>query len=311
MKIEKEKLRRLVEGMRSAFRRGENAMAWARASGELSPCAVVDAALIAYDLQAGSYVASAQKDPDYRARWCVQIAGLIKPRIEPGDRVLEVGVGEATTLSGVVRSLADPSLRPMGFDLSWSRVRVGYDWLNENGISATLFVADLFNIPLADNAVDVVYTSHSLEPNGGREAAAITECLRVARKVVILVEPIYELASHAAQQRMARHGYVRNLREAALALGAEVQEYGLLGVCANPLNPSGVLVLKKRTPTLPGSAGVQSMWQCPVTGSQLFDRTDAFSAPDVGLAYPVMRSVPLLRADHAVVASRFDSGGLQ
>jgi ubiquinone/menaquinone biosynthesis C-methylase UbiE len=34
---------------------------------------------------------------------------------------------------------------------------------------ADLVVADLFHIPFADNSVDVVYTSHSLEPNGGRE----------------------------------------------------------------------------------------------------------------------------------------------
>lgn len=110
--------------------------------------------------------------------------------------------------------------KALGFDISWSRIQAGRNWLRENQISAHLFVADLFNMPIADNAVDVVYTAHSLEPNGGRESAAISECLRIARKAVVLVEPIYELAPEAAQLRMASHGYVRNLKETAVGLWA-------------------------------------------------------------------------------------------
>jgi hypothetical protein len=31
---------------------------------------------------------------------------------------------------------------------------------------------------------------------------------------------------------------------------------------------------------------------------------DVFVAPEIGLAYPVLRGVPLLRPEHAVLASR-------
>lgn len=304
MKTNTQRLRRLVEGMRLAFGRGENAMAWARANERLSPDDSIDAALIAYDLQAGSYSAIARNDPAYRNKWCAQLGALIKPWIEPGDRILEVGVGEATTLSGVVSFLAQPTVHAMGFDLSWSRVHVGRNWLKENSAQADLFVADLFNIPLADRAVDLVYTSHSLEPNGGREAAAIAECLRVARKAVVLIEPIYELATEAAKQRMISHGYVRNLKQTATDLGAEIRGYGLLEVCANPLNPSGVLVLGKTDAKKPLATDSNNFWQCPVTGAGLVEESDVYYAPDVGLAYPVLRSVPLLRAEHAVVSSQ-------
>lgn len=306
MKTKTQRLRRLVEGMRLAYGRGENAMAWARANEELS-ADVIDAALIAYDLQAGSYTALARKDPDYRKRWCDQLATLIGPWVEPGDRILEVGVGEATTLSGVVSALKQPTIQALGFDISWSRIQAGRNWLGENEISARLFVADLFNIPIADNAVDVVYTAHSLEPNGGRESAAISECLRIARKAVVLVEPIYELAPEAAQRRMTGHGYVRNLKETAVDLGAKVAEYALLDVCANPLNPSGVLLLEKADPKPRLAADLLSCWQCPITGSELVDEGDLYYARDVGLAYPVMRGIPLLRPEHAVVASLLGS----
>ena len=64
----------------------------------------------------------------------------------------------------------------------------------------------------------------------------VTECLRVARKAVVLVEPIYELASTEAQARMRHHGYVRRLREAAEALDCEIEDYRLLE-CRESIKP--------------------------------------------------------------------------
>jgi ubiquinone/menaquinone biosynthesis C-methylase UbiE len=301
MKTNTEKIRHLVQGMRLAYSRGENAMAWARANSECLDNAI-DAALIAYDLQAGSYVAHARENQDYRKRWCAQLASLINPWAEAGDRILEVGVGEATTLSGVVAELPHLALRSFGFDISWSRIKVGREWAMENNLALQLFVADLFHIPMADDAVDVVYTSHSLEPNGGRETAAIKECLRVARKAVVLVEPLFELASNAAQARMTAHGYVKNLKNTAESLGANVVEYGLLDICANPLNPSGIVLLAKGG-SRPRPADNSTSWQCPISGTRLVDAGDLFYASDVGISYPVMREIPLLRPEHAVIAS--------
>lgn len=301
MKTNTEKIRHLVQGMRQAYSQGENAMAWARANSECSDNAI-DAALIAYDLQAGSYVAHARQNQEYRKRWCGQLAGLIRPWVEASDRILEVGVGEATTLSGVVSELPELALRPYGFDISWSRINAGRAWASENDLALQLFVADLFHIPMADDAVDVVYTSHSLEPNGGRETAAIKECLRVARKAVVLVEPVFELAPEAAQARMTSHGYVKNLKSTAESLGAKVVKYGLLDVCANPLNPSGVVLLAKDN-ARPRPMDDATVWQCPISGARLADAGDLYFASDVGIAYPVMRGIPLLRPEHAVIAS--------
>jgi hypothetical protein len=40
-----------------------------------------------------------------------------------------------------------------------------------------------------------------------------------------------------------------------------------------------------------------------MTGMPLIDQGDIFYAEQVGIAYPVMRRVSLLRAEHGVVAS--------
>jgi SAM-dependent methyltransferase len=295
-------LRTLILEVRAAYARGENAMEFLRkATGDARNSVV--STLLAYDLQAGSYVAGARANPLGRERWCGQLAQLLAPYMPAQGSILEVGCGEATTLAGVLKVLGTVPQHALGFDISWSRCTEGLAWLTENDVTARLFVADLFEIPLEDSSVDVVYTSHSLEPNGGREEEAIAELLRLARHAVVLVEPIYELASLAAQARMTHHGYVRGLRQTAERLGAVVKDYRLLDHMENPLNPSGVLVLEKNKRAAQ-AAGLAPAWRCPLTATPLTDVGDALFSKDSGLAYPVLRGVPLLTTAHGVVASK-------
>ena len=298
--------------MQAAYSKGENAMEWCREyfhrANETVEGNDLLATLVAYDLQADSYVSAVRADREKNQSWCRQLASLLSSVLADGDSILEVGVGEATTLAGVLAECAIKPRQAFGFDVSWSRVCVGRQWLQENGQRADLFVADLLSIPMGDGSVDVVYSSHSLEPNRGKEEEAIRECLRVARKAVVLVEPIYELAPREAQARIRSHGYVEGLRETAERLGAKVSDYRLLDYTPNPLNPSGVIHLTKDgTSNGPKDQFTASVWRCPVTGVALEAGTEFFYARQVGLAYPVLRAVPMLRAEHVIVASKLGS----
>ena len=299
---DKSDLRARILDVKAAYARGENAMEFLRNVTGDSRNSVVST-LLAYDLQAGSYVANARANPEGRQLWCTQLSRILQPYLAERSSILEVGCGEATTLAGVLRSLKCAPSYALGFDISWSRCAEGLAWLKENQVDARLFVADLFEIPLEDSSVDVVYTSHSIEPNGGREAQAIEELLRVARHAVVLVEPIYELASPAAQARMTHHGYVRGLKETAERMGAIIKDYRLLEHIENPLNPSGLLVLEKNSPPAQTAALIPA-WRCPLTATPLSDIGDALFSEVSGLAYPVLRGVPLLTTAHGVVASK-------
>jgi hypothetical protein len=300
MNSNKKNLRELIEGMKKAYDSGENAMAWARKNSALLENSVVNT-LIAYDLQAGTYTTAAKINPEYTNNWSNQLANILQPLISRGDKILEVGVGEATTLAGVIRALAEHDISAFGFDISWSRINEAKKWCQFNSVNPTLFSADLFNIPMANDSMDIIYTSHSLEPNGGKEKEALIELLRVARKSVVLVEPGFELASVAAQQRMMEHGYVRGLKATAEALGVFVTDSRLLNICNNPLNPSAVTILTKPI-VAPKQSG--SVWQCPLTDAPLVQKTDYFYANQVGVAYPVLQDIPMLSAEHAIIASK-------
>lgn len=302
MTNEIQQLQRLITGMRTAYAAGENVMAWAReiaGSKANSPLAT----LIAYDLQTGTYNALARRNPAVNAQWCAQLAAILAPLLAAAESVMEAGCGEATTLAGVLVHLPTTPTRALGFDLSWSRCAEGRAWLDEKSVDADLFVADLFHIPLADDSVDVVYTSHTLEPNASREEEALRELLRVTRRTLVLVEPAYELADEAARARMREHGYVRGLREILERLGAKVTRHELLAFSINLKNPSGLLVVEKNSaqPARP------SAFQCPLTRTPLVDAGDAYVSDSTGLVYPVLRGIPLLRPEHAVVASKLES----
>ena len=142
-------------------------------------------------------------------------------------------------------------------------------------------------------------------PGYFNKSAAITELLRVARKTVVLVEPLYEMAPEFAQKRMAAQGYVRGLKSTVEKLGGvRVVEYGLLDVCDNLFNPSGVVLIVKPDPVPGRGTKIGGYWQCPLTGTSLVEHDEFFYAEQVGIAYPIMRGIPLLRAEHGVVASK-------
>lgn len=267
--------------------------------------------LLAYDLQAGQYNEAARLDRDRWSRWCRQIAARLRPLLARENGVgrrtlLEVGCGEATTMGGVLKELRDLSPLSFGLDISWSRIHEGQKWLSELGQEATLFVADLFDIPFADNSIDVVYSVHSLEPNGTREREAIAECMRVARRYVVLVEPLYELANQDQRERMLSHGYVRGLRSAAEDLGLEISAFELLPFSPNPSNPSGVMVLEKQA-SAHSRSNAKSRWRDPLTHAPMYADRDIFRVPDCGLVYPGIRGIPLLRKERVVVASQLDA----
>ncbi|MDZ7924311.1 MAG: methyltransferase domain-containing protein [Marinagarivorans sp.] len=268
---------------------------------------------IAYDLQAGSYIAAMAdvKMAQHKKIYSAEIAKVILSLCEPSS-VLEAGVGEATTLSGVLAHL-NPTITSYGFDLSWSRTALAQRWLHSQNIkTTTLCTGNLLNIPFADNAIDVVYTSHSMEPNGGKETPILQELYRVAKKYVVLLEPTYELANNEARQRMVSHGYCRNLTGVAAALGYEVMHHGLFPLCANPLNPTGLTIIKK--PDLSPLNNAQALKEermadqvlaCPKYKTPLKAIDGMLFSPEALVAYPIVGGIPCLRIDNGIFASHF------
>ena len=253
--------------------------------------------LISYDLQAGAYMKAYCDDPTFRNAYSLALARVLEGLDVQGS-LLEVGVGEATTLGPLLRAMPKRFNAAYGFDISWSRIKYARQMMAKLGVGATLFVGDLFSIPLKDSSIDIVYTSHSIEPNGGREAEALAELYRITGRYLVLLEPCYELANKEARARMKKHGYITRLFDAAKQY--EVIEHRLFDLSANPLNPTGLTIIRKGE-----SFDPRDPLCCPVTKAPIAKMGDAYYSTESMLAYPVIGGIPCLLPENAVIATKF------
>jgi uncharacterized protein YbaR (Trm112 family) len=289
----------LIGKIKQLYERGENVLEFLKQeSGGLNDA---ESIMISYDFQAGSYTRLAEQNAGYVDDYTDAIVRVFAD-LPDFASIMEVGVGEATLMNPLMAKL-DPRNRAekYGFDISWSRVRYAKQNSDQAGHAINLFMANLFEIPLPDNAIDIVYTSHSLEPNGGREKEALRELCRVANKYVVLLEPDFQNASVQGKERMTRHGYVRDLAGHAEALGFQVVVSRPFDVYINTLNPTGLTVIAKREP----SNDIAASFICPVTKTALNRYDNVYFSKESGLMYPIIDGIPCLLDSAAILGMHF------
>jgi hypothetical protein len=286
---------------REVYARGENVRALFRAE-ERSERNSEEAILVAYDLQRGSY-RSSLADPEYRAAVERYARGMAREldALE-FDSMLDAGTGEATTLMQTLAGLRRPPSRVVAFDSAWSRVAHARAHSRAfSTLAPTFFAGNLFEMPVAEGAFDLVFTSHALEPNSGRELEGLSSLARVARRWLVLFEPSYELGGEDTRRHMDAHGYVRGLCVAAEALGLKVVRHALLPETISPVNLTAVHVFEK-----PGPRSARADWLvCPRCRAGLREVKGHLFCAEEGLVFPVLDGIPCLEARNAVLASAF------
>jgi ubiquinone/menaquinone biosynthesis C-methylase UbiE len=283
--------------IKEIYNNGDNIIQYLKSKSKTKKNALEDI-LISYDFQSGTYIEHYYKNIDFINDYSSAIADEIN-QLGKYDSIIEVGIGEGTTFATLMQYLKTTPKQKLGFDISLSRLLYAKKFLEEQKIQkVNLFTADLFNIPLLDNSVDIVYTSHSIEPNGGREKEALEELFRITRKYLILLEPAFEFASKEAKNRMKSHGYVKNLHLIAKDLGYDVIKHELFKNTANKLNPTGLIIIKKQSESKNHNEPV-----CPVIKSKLIKKSCSLFSEESLLAYPLINNIPCLLKENAIVAT--------
>ena len=298
-------VKRKLKEMQRIYKNGENIIAHGKGADGMVQSEYIEAS---YDLQAGSYI-EGLNDPvlaEHHKNYVQALAKVIDTlsQSEESQAILEAGIGDGITLANLIGHLKQKPSQIYGFDLSWSRVRFAHNYMRKYNLDpAGVVMGDLFHIPFADEAVDIVYTSHSMEPNGGREREALIELYRVTKRYLILLEPAHDFASPEGKERMEKHGYVKNILEIAQRLGYKIIEHRLFDYSSNPLNPTGLTIIEKES----SKNEVQNtLFSCPLTGESLdFMRGSYFSKEGL-LAYPVIDGVACLVSSCAIIATHFD-----
>ena len=293
---------KLIDSIKVLYQNGGNIIQYLRDIDKRNFNTIEDI-LISYDFQAGSYVKNFYSNQDFQEKYTRTIGSIIN-KLGRFNSVMEAGVGESTTLGAMIKYLDQPPRHIFGFDLSWSRLNFAQNFLKDQSVAnTTLFTSDLFEIALPNNSVDLVYTSHSVEPNGGKEREALTELYRVAKKYLVLLEPSYEFGSEEARQRMQKLGYVTNLYKTSVDLGYEVIEHRIFDLYNNPLNPTGLLIIKKNSQ----EAEINEPYlACPATKAKLKESDGVLYSEQSLLAYPILKTIPCLLKQNAILATHFN-----
>ena len=227
---------------------GENIQKYLESIGY--PQGTPDVIELSYDLQAGDDYDFYINNREFKNNFIDEIFHAISPFIDCNlHSILDCGTGEGASLIPFLRKckeLPDVNIeRVCACDLSSKRLSIIRDKFGENNIC--LVRAYMRMLPFLDNDFDIVTTFHSIEPNYVYSSKIFTEIIRVARKYVIMIEPIYEWANAEQKTRMDDFKYFRGLPEFLdNNKSIEVLLKHQMNFNANPLNRAHLIMIKKK-----------------------------------------------------------------
>jgi SAM-dependent methyltransferase len=295
-----------VIAAKKEFARGGNITELLRRQNN-SNCNTPEIIEVAYDLQAGTYIDAVEKNPNLLALYTAELAEILSQYIKPSSSILDIGTGELTTLSLVVRELEKKPSDIFAFDISWSRIYKGIRFaqkrMGKDFQRLTPFVGDIGDIPLLDKSISITTSSHALEPNGGKLKELMEELFRVTVDKLILFEPCYEIAGKEGKERMDKLGYIKNIDETVEALGGKVIEKMIIKNISNQLNPTVCFVIKPPSTDARREFYKRSAFSVPGTNIPLQKEDDFYYSVQTGLCYPVLKNIPILKSNNAILAT--------
>jgi len=159
-----------------------------------------------------------------------------------GESILEVGCGDGNNVALIKEAL--PHARVAGCDISDGRIAFAQKYHAERGLDAEFRVGDATNLPYPDNSFDVLFSLYCLEHLPAEFPKAVKSMLRVAKKKVIMVEPIPEYFGPLQRLYAFATDYIRGLPEFLEREGIDVESVELLSSAANPLNLGAMVTLR-------------------------------------------------------------------
>jgi len=286
------------------FKRGENVTSFLKEKYK-NIVSLSDIIEVSYDVQAGCYIEVTLKNKEKLQSYWSEIAGLVSAHMPDINSLLDVGSGELTTLCGLVDGLPKKPDHVFAFDISWSRLVKGLSYLDKYYLTQrknlTVFCSDMAHIPLPSSSIDLVVSSHALEPNRAQQDVLLRELIRVAKKKIMLFEPCYEVNSNKGKAYMDLHEFVKDLDGSIKRAGGHLVEKIAIENVWNPLNPTVCYVIEVNNEETIDNI----YYTLPGTDCFLRRESDWLVSNESGVSFPILKGVPILRFKNAVISTAF------
>jgi uncharacterized protein YbaR (Trm112 family) len=119
-----------------------------------------------------------------------------------------------------------------------------------------------------------------------------------------MFEPAYELANETARTRMEEMGYCRGLPDIIQKNGWNLKKHELVANI-NSNNPSAVTIVEKDIDKTSADKG----FACPLCGGKLLEYEGNLFCGKDGVVFPIIRDIPSLLPESAIIASKYTDEG--
>lgn len=306
-----------MDSLKELYSKNINIMKYFRENGDVHESNSMDAVLCAYDYQAGSYTEGYYSEKLVKDTYMYQGEPV---DLRPGEytrlaargmaevmkkldfnSMLEVGIGEATTICDILANLPDEK-EAWGIELSLSRLFYAQKFSEQKNAKIDFAVGNMFSLPFPDNSMDLVFTYYCIDAHRGKEKQAIEEMLRVTGRYLILVEPTYELGNEQTKKRIDEQCYIKNLVGTLQEIDVNILEHRLFDIFTYN-NNSAITILEKKD--WKQVQNQESAYACPICKRKLTKYKGNLFCENCYKVYPMINDIPLLLEENAILCSKY------
>ena len=248
---------------------------------------------ISYNMQSGSYVNFFKKlSLKNKKKIYDPFIKTINEFFPEKKEILDFGCGELTSSHYFFKNIKNIK-KFFANDVSLNRVLIGQKYIKnliskKNIRKFKIFCSSHEQLPFLNNSIDLIITSHVLEPNNKYKVKVLKELLRVSRLGLCLMEPHYEISSVKQKKRMRELGYVRNIEKVFKSLNykciVKKKEFHL-----NKNNAASIFIVRKNRISKKNSSHFVDL----ENKKKLTIKNDFFYSKENFRLYPCFNNIPI------------------
>ena len=246
---------------------------------------------ISFDIQAKSYF-SIYKNDKIIEKVMLPIIEILKKNFSNSKSIMDCGCGELIKSFFLFKRL-NFIKNFFANDISLNRLYLGKKFIKKIRFNKkiNLFCSSMKNLPLKNNSIDVIFTSHSIEPNKSADAEVmIKELFRVCNHGLCLHESHFQSANEIQKKRMQKFNYARNIEKILKKLDCTYQIIKL-DHHHNKLNKACLFLVKKNK-TLKNKNNLKTYVDLD-TKDQLYNFKNFLYSKKSKKLYPVFDNIPI------------------
>jgi len=147
----------------------------------------------------------------------------------------------------LAKEINEPSLSIHASDISWSRVKVGKEFAeNQNQKISSLAVASYLDLPYLNESFDFIITHYTLEEAGDGMEEAILELYRCTARYLIIIEASYTLGSKLQRNKLRNRRWNLNISKIIMKNNLKRVRHQLVPHCVDALLHGAIHIIEKK-----------------------------------------------------------------